>query len=129
MKDNESNFIYLKKTSMEKYYDALVKAEYVCEYFPIMTKIIARKVIEAFLKNIATKRSIESNVGVWNLLDNIKLNSSFSLPTEMYESIEIILVNGYDHASLFNRNKTRSKNPIEILEIVHNILCWYIRIA
>jgi hypothetical protein len=129
MKDNESNFIYLKKTSMEQYYDELVKAEYVCEYFPIMTKIIARKIIEAFLKNIATKNGIESNVGVWNLLDNIKLSSSFSLPTEMYESIEIILVNGYDNASLFNRNKTRSKNPIEVLEIVHNILCWYIRIA
>jgi len=129
MNDNESNFIYLKKTSMEQYYDALVKAEYVSEYFPLVTKMIARKVIEVFLKNVAIKNNIESNVGVWNLLNNIKLSSSFSLPTEMYESIEIILVNGYDHASLFNRNKTRSKNPIEILEIVHNILCWYIRIA
>ena len=127
MKYNESNFTYLKETSMEKYYDVLVEAEYVCEYFPMVTKVIVRKIIESFLKDVAIKNNIESNVGVWNLLDNIKVSSSFSLPTEMYDSIEIILVNGYNHASVFNRNKTISKTSIEILEIIHNILCWYIR--
>jgi len=129
MEYNESNFIYLKKTSMEKYFDALIEAEYVCEYFPMITKMIARKIIEAFLKNVADKNNIETNVGVWNLLDNIKSSSSFSLPTEMYDSIEIILVNGYNHATRISRNKRISKHPIEVLEVIHNILCWYLRIT
>ena len=127
MEYNESNFIYLKTTSMEKYYDELVKAEYVCEYYPKITMMIARKVIEGVLKNIAEKYNIESNVAVWNLLNNIKLSSSFSLPEEIYNSIEIVLVNGYDHASRNNRNKKTSKHPIEILETMHNILCWYLK--
>ena len=49
MSYSESNFIYLKTTSLEKYYDKLVKAEYICEYFPMITKVIARKIIEANL--------------------------------------------------------------------------------
>ena len=129
MRYTESNFIYLKNTSMEKYYDALVEAEYAYEYFPIITKMIARKIIEVFLKTVAKKNNIDANVAVWNLLDNIKLSYNFSLPTEMYDSIEIILVNGYKHASWFSRNKTITKQPIEILEAVHNILCWYLRIV
>ena len=127
MEYNESNFIYLKTTSMEKYYDELVKAEYICEYFPMITKIIVRKVIEGVLKNIAEKYNIESNVAVWDLLNNIKLSSNFSLPEEIYNSIEIILVNGYEHASRNNKNKKNSKHPIEVLETIHNILCWYLK--
>ncbi len=124
MKYNESNFIYLKKTSMEKYYEELVKAEHVYEYFPKITKIIIRKVTEGFLKNIAEKLKIESNVAVWNLLNDIKLKSDLYLSDEIRNSIEIILVNGYEYAS---QNKKNSKHPIEILEIIHNILCWYLK--
>ena len=127
MEYNESNFIYLKTTSMEKYYDELVKAEYICEYFPIITKIIVRKVIEGVLKNIAEKYNIESNVSVWNLLNNIKFNSNLSLPEEIYNYIEIVLVNGYEHASRNNKNKKNSKHSIEVLETMHNILCWYLK--
>lgn len=39
----ESNFGYLKGTKIEKYYDHLIKAEFLCEYYPIVTKIIVRK--------------------------------------------------------------------------------------
>jgi hypothetical protein len=112
---------------MEKYYDSLVEAEHVCEYFPVVTKIIVRKIIEIFLKNVAQKNGIENNVAIWNLIDNIKLSSSFSLPTEMYDSIEVILINGYKHVSRIRRKKFISKNSIEILEMIHNILCWYFR--
>ena len=127
MEYNESNFIYLKTTSMEKYYDELVKAESICEYFPIITKIIVRKVLEGVLKNIAEKYSIESTVSVWNLLDNIKFNVNLSLPEEIYNYIEIVLVNGYEHASRNNKNKKISKHYIEVLETMHNILCWYLK--
>ena len=124
MNFNESNFIYLKTTSMEKYYDELVKAECICEYFPIVTKIIVRKVIEGVLKTIAEKYNIESTVPAWNLLNNIKFDTNLSLPEEIYNYIEIVLVNGYEHASSNNKN---SKHSIEVLEIMHNILCWYLK--
>ncbi|WP_297423198.1 hypothetical protein [Clostridium sp.] len=127
MECNESNFIYLKKTSVEKYYEELVRAEHLCEYFPAITKIIIRKVLEALLKNIAEKHKIESNTSAWNLLNNIELSTSFSFPEEIINYIETVLVNGYEHASRNNRNRKISKHPIEILEIMHNILCWYLR--
>jgi exonuclease SbcC len=124
---NESNFIYLRTTSMGKYYDELVKAESIGEYFPMITKIIVRKVLEGVLKNIAEKYSIESTVSVWNLLNNIKFNYSLSLPEEIYNYIEIVLVNGYEHDSSNNKNKKSSKHYIEVLETMHNILCWYLK--
>lgn len=126
---NESNFFYLKNTSIEKYYESLVRAEYVCEYFPEATKIISRKVIEEFLKDIAEKHSIESNVAVWQLIDNINSSESFSMPEEICKFIEIILVNAYDNSSYNHRTKRISKHPIEILEIVHNVFCWYLNIT
>lgn len=129
MEYNESNFFYLKNTSIEKYYEALVRAEHVCEYFPIVTKIIARKVIEAFLKDIAEKYDMESNVAAWQLVNNIKLSQKFSLPEEIYKYIEIILVNAYEHSSYNHKIKRISKHPIEILETAHNVFCWYLNIT
>lgn len=125
MEYSGSNFFYLKKTSMEKYYDELIKAECLCEYFPSITKTIVRKVMEIFLKDIAEKEFVEVNVSAWNLLNNIKSSSNISIPNEIYNYIEIILENGYEHPS--HKNKRSSKHPIEVLEIMHNILCWYIK--
>jgi len=124
---NESNFVYLKTTSIEKYYNELVKAEYVCEYYPKITKVIIRKVAEEILKNIGEKYNIESDVAVWQLLENIRLSSNFFLPDEIHDSIELVLLNGYEHACYHNKNKNISKHPIEILETIHEILCWYLK--
>lgn len=129
MEHNESNFIYLKKTSMEKYYDELVKAEYLCEYYPMITRIIVRKVIEGFLKDIAQKNNIESNVSAKSLLNNINLSSRVSLPEEFYNNIKIILINGYDNIFRNNKNKRMSKHPIEILKIAQEILYFYLKIT
>lgn len=125
MEYNGTNFFYLKKTSMEKYYDKLIKAECLCEYFPDITKIIVRKVMEVFLKDIAEEESIEFNVSAWKLLDNIKASTRISLPNEINNYIEIILANGYAH--LYHKNKKISKKPMEVLEMMHNVLCWYIK--
>lgn len=126
MEYHESNFLYLKMTSMERYYNELVKAEYICEYCPKITKVITRKVAEEILKNIAEKYSIENKVAIWQLIKNIKASNKLSLPDKIYEDIELVLVNGYEHASYHNRNKKISKHPIEILEAIHEILCWYL---
>lgn len=127
MEYNENNFGYLKRTNIEKYYGELVKAEHACEYFPIITKVIVRKVLEVFLKDIAEINNIESNVSAWNLFNNINSSLTFSLPEKIYNYIEVILINGYEHASRNNKNKKISKHPIEILETMHNILCWYLK--
>ncbi|HEX9025320.1 MAG TPA: hypothetical protein VF839_02550, partial [Clostridium sp.] len=127
MEYNESNFIYLKTTSIEKYYDELVKAEHIYEYFPMITKVIVRKVIEGVLKNIAEEHYMESNIPALNLLNNIKLNSILCLPKEIYNYMKIILDNGYEYVFRDNKNKKTSKQTIEVLEIIHNILCWYLK--
>ncbi|WP_459479953.1 hypothetical protein [Clostridium saccharoperbutylacetonicum] len=129
MEYNESNFFYLRDTNLEKYYDALVKAEYVCEYFPIITRIIVRKVLESFIKDIAEKYSIESNVAAWQLINNIKVSERYEIPDEIYRAFEIILVNAYDHSSYNRKPKGMAKHPIEILEMIHNIFCWYLKSA
>lgn len=127
MKYNESNFVYLKTTSLEKYYNELVKAEYICEYCPKITKMIIRKALEGILKSIGEKYNIENDVAAWQLLNKIKASSSVIIPDKIYEAIELVLVNGYEHASYYNRNKKVSKHPIEILENIHEILCWYLK--
>ena len=124
---NESNFVYLKTTSLEKYYNELVKAEYICEYCPDITKMIIRKAAEGVLKIIGEKHNIESNVAAWQLLNNIKLTAHLRIPDEIHQAIELVLVNGYEHASYHNRNKKISKHPIEVLENIHEILCWYLK--
>lgn len=124
---NESNFVYLKSTSLEKYYNELVKAEYICEYCPKITKMIIRKTAEGVLKSIGEKHNIESNVSVWKLVKNIKESSNLLLPDEIHNAMELVLVNGYEHASYYNRNKKISKHPIEVLENIHEILCWYLK--
>ena len=127
MEHNESNFFYLKSTSMNKYYDELFKAECICEYYPKATKTIVRKVLEKFLKDLAEKELIEADTSVWSLFNNIKLNSKINFTEEIYNYIETILVNGYEHVSHSNVNRKISKHPIEILEMMHNILCWYLK--
>ena len=126
MEYNEGNFIYLKTTSIKMYYDELVKAESICEYFPIISKSIIRKVVERLLKNIAGKYDIESNVPAWNLFNNIKVNSDISLPKEICDYMDIVLINGYEHSFCNNKNKEKYKSSIEVLETMHNILCWYL---
>lgn len=88
----ESNFGYLKGTKIEKYYDHLIKAEFLCEYYPIVTKIIVRKVIEMLLRDIAQDSGMDMNLSALTLLNSIKLKSNISFSEEIYNSIEIILL-------------------------------------
>lgn len=127
MEYNESNFFYLKKTDISEYYDELVKAECLCEYFPIVTKIIVRKIMEVFLKYIAEKNGIEADVAVRILLNNIRLSPNISLPEEIHNGIETVLINGYEHSLSSNKNGIILKHPIEVLETMHQVLCWYLR--
>ncbi|WP_271813525.1 hypothetical protein [Clostridium beijerinckii] len=123
----ESNFGYLKGTKIEKYYDHLIKAEFLCEYYPIVTKIIVRKVIEMLLRDIAQDSGMDMNVSALTLLNGIKLKSNISFSEEIYNSIEIILANGYENISKRDRNRKIPKHPIEILKIAQKVLYYYLK--
>ncbi|WP_026886597.1 hypothetical protein [Clostridium beijerinckii] len=123
----ESNFGYLKGTKIEKYYDHLIKAEFLCEYYPIVTKIIVRKVIEMLLRDIAQDSRMDMNVSAFTLLNSVKLKSNISFSEEVYNGIDIILANGYENISKRDRNRKISKHPIEILKIAQKVLYYYLK--
>ena len=87
MRSDEKNFFYLKGTNIEKYYDDLIKAEYICDDYGDVSKIILRKVIEELLRNIARKYDMECNIGINSLINNIKYNCNVNCLYEQDDSI------------------------------------------
>ena len=128
MKYNESNFTYLKLTTLNKYYQYLLKAECACEDFPKMTKIIARRVVDAFVRELSISYGINSNIATGQMVKMLRYNEEFSIPEEIYDYIQIIRVNGIGITLYRSREKRIEKHPIEILELIHRIFCWYLRI-
>lgn len=127
MKYNESNFTYIKVTSLSKYYPDLSKAECACEDFPRMTKIIIRKVLESFIREIGVSYGINPNSATGEMIRILRYNKQFALPEEIYDYIQIIRVNGVGMTLYRSRDKRVDKHPIEILELMHRILCWYLK--
>ena len=79
MKYNESNFTYIKVTSLSKYYQDLSKAECACEDFPRMTKIIIRKVLESFIREIGVSYGINPNSATGEMIRILRYNKQFAL--------------------------------------------------
>lgn len=128
MKYNESNFTYLKVTSLGRYYPYLLKAECSCEDFPRMTKIILRKVIEAFIRDKAVSYEINSDYAVGQMLKILRHDKKFNLPEEIYDYIQIIRVNGIGITLYRSRDKRIDKHPIELLELIHRVFLWYLKL-
>lgn len=124
----ESNFSYLKNTKLSTYYDDLRKAEYASENFSELTKIILRRVLEEFLRHMAQENGMDINIATGALVKNIKVNKKINLPEEIYDYIQIIRINGVGITLYRSRDKKVSKHPIELLELMHRILCWYLSI-
>lgn len=127
MKYNESNFTYLKVTTLSRYYTDLLKAECACEDFPLMTKITVRKVIDDFMRRIAVSYGGNSNSATGEIIKSLRYNADFNLPEEIYDYIQIIRVNGIGITLYRSRDKRIDKHPIEILELVHRVFCWYLK--
>lgn len=126
MKYYESNFSYLENTKLSIYYEDLKKAEYASENFPIITKIILRKVLERFLRSIAEENGMNVNIPTGTLVKSIKDNKKINLPEEIYEYIQIVRINGIGITLYRSRDKQVIKHPIELLEFTHRIFCWYL---
>lgn len=122
----ESNFSYLKNTKLSVYYDDLRKAEYASENFPKLTKIILRRVLEEFLRRMAQENGMDINIATGALVKNIRINERINLPDEIYDYIQIIRINGVGVTLYRSREKKVIKHPIELLELMHRILCWYL---
>ena len=126
MKYYESNFSYLENTKLSIYYEDLKKAEYASENFSKVTKIILRKVLERFLRVMAEENGMDVNIPTGALVKNIRVNEKIDLPEEIYEYIQIIRINGVGITLYRSRDKQVSKHPIELLELIHRIFCWYL---
>lgn len=127
MKYNESNFTYLKATSLSRYYPYLLKAECSCEGFPRMTKITLRKVIEAFIRDKAVSYGINADYAIGQMLKILRHDKKFNIPEEVYDYIQIIRVNGIGITLYRSRDKRIDKHPIELLELTHRIFLWYLK--
>ena len=128
MKYNESNFTFLKVTSLSRYYPYLLKAECSCEDFPRMTKIILRRVIEAFIRDKALSYGINDEYAVGHMLKILRHHEEFNMPEEIYDYIQIIRVNGIGITLYRSRDKRINKHPIELLELVHRVFLWYLKL-
>ena len=126
MRYYESNFSYLKYTKLSIYYEDIKKAEYASENFPKITKIILRKVLERFLRSIAEENGMNVNIPTGALVKNININERINLSEEIYEYIQIIRINGVGITLYRSRDKKVNKHPIELLELMHRIFCWYL---
>ncbi|MBE6063383.1 MAG: hypothetical protein E7207_07475 [Clostridium butyricum] len=126
MKYYESNFCYLKNTKLSIYYEDLKKAEYASEGFSKVTKIVLRKVLERFLRDIAKDNGMNINIPTGALVKKIKVDETINLPEEIYEYIQIIRINGVGITLYRSRDKQVTKHPIELLELMHRIFCWYL---
>lgn len=126
MEYNESNFTYLKGTSLSEYYKELVKAECACDDYPAMTKMTVRKVLEAFIRKIGISYGISSNIPTGSMVRILKKNSELELTEEIYDFIQIIRVNGIGITLYRSKNKIIEKHPIEVLELIHKIFLWYL---
>lgn len=127
MKYNESNFTYLKMTSLSRYYTELLKAECACEDFPRITKIIVRKVVEAFIREIAVSYGLSKCTTTGEMIKSLRYNEDLNLPEEIYDYMQIIRVNGIGITLYRSRDKRIDKHPIEILELIHRVFCWYLK--
>ena len=127
MKYNESNFTYIKATSLSKYYTDLLKAECACENFPRVTKITIRKVLESFIREIGISYGMDPNSPIGEMIKILRYDKKFALPEEIYDYIQIIRVNGINITLYRSRDKRVDKHPIEILELMHRVLCWYLK--
>lgn len=126
---DEKNFLYLKGTNIEKYYDDLKTAEYIFDDYEEVTKIILRKVTEDILRNIARKHNMACNTDIDSLINNIKCNCDIKFPEKICNYVDIIRINAnrYESFDNYNINIDFKKHPIELLKIMDEFLKWYIK--
>ncbi|WP_159149950.1 hypothetical protein, partial [Clostridium neonatale] len=70
----KGNFFYLKNTSLSEYYTDIIKAQCASDKYPMITKILLRKIVEDIVRKVAKKYGIYSKENMRNLITSIKYN-------------------------------------------------------
>lgn len=125
----ESNFEYVKGTDIEECYDDLRMAEYLYKSFPEGIKMSLRPVAEAILLNVVYKFNIYAGKkkSYHSMMRSIKKDNRI-YTDDVYDDFDFIRVNGNYRLHPESRKEEKfKKEPIELLEMIHKILLWYLR--
>lgn len=122
----KGNFFYLKSTSLSEYYKDVIIAQCASEKYPIITKILLRKIIEDVVRKVAKKYGIDTNQNMKNLITNIKYNFNICFPEQICKLINTIRFNGINKENYSVENKKIFKS-IDLLKIANKIFIWYIK--
>lgn len=129
----ESNFDYVKGTDIEECYYNLKMAEFLYENFPEGIKMPLRPVAETVLLRVVNNYSIflgkKSNYK--DMMLAIKNDNRVDID-DFYEDFDCIRENGNyrlhaKNPQKYNYKEDLKREPIQLLEIIHKILCWYLK--
>lgn len=123
---NNGNFTYLKNTDLSEYYEDLIKAQCASEKYPIITKIILRKIVEDIIRKVAQKYDIDSNENIRNLITHIKYNFNICFPEQICKCINTIRFNGINRED-YEVENIKIFNAVDLLKMANIIFIWYLK--
>ena len=129
----ESNFDYVKGTDIEKecYYN-LKMAESLYESFPEGIKMSLRPVAETVLLKVVNQFNIYVVEKKYNfMMRGIKKDNRVNID-DVYDDFDSIRLNGNyrlhpEDSQNFRYQEDFKKEPIQLLEMIHKILFWYLK--
>ena len=122
----KGNFAYLKNTSLSEYYKDVIKAQCASEKYPMITKILLRKIVEDIVRKVAQKYDIYSNDNIRNLITSIKYNFNICFPEQICKCINTIRFNGINKEN-YDIENTKIFNAMDLLKMANRIFIWYIQ--
>lgn len=125
----ESNFEYVKGTDIEECYENLKKAEFVYQSFPDATIMCLRSIAETVLIKVRNEfyKSTDNSGTYYGIMGELITVSEVKF-SKVYREFNIIRLNGNYvlHPEAVIEEETK-RTPTELLEIMHNILIWYLQ--
>ncbi len=122
----KGNFVYLKNTGLSEYYKDVIKAQCASDKYPMVTKILLRKIVEDIVRKVAKKYDIYSNENMRNLITNIKYNFNICFPEQICKCINTIRFNGINKEN-YDIENTKIFNATDLLKMANKIFIWYIK--
>ena len=122
----KGNFVYLKNTSLSEYYKDVIKAQCASDKYPMITKILLRRIVEDIVRKVAKKYGIYSNENMRNLITGIKYNFNICFPEQICKCINTIRFNGINKEN-YDIENTKIFNATDLLKMANRIFIWYIK--
>ena len=122
----KGNFFYLKNTSLSEYYTDIIKAQCASDKYPMITKILLRKIVEDIVRKVAKKYGIYSKENMRNLITSIKYNFNICFPEQICKCINTIRFNGINKEN-YDIENAKIFNSTDLLKMANRIFIWYIK--